>query len=277
MHWITKLLVALTAGLSVALATLTMAYAVNADRVANALRAEQAARVADRASREAAMASFGQLEMEMTSELDRLKRDLSGSQQRLREAQVALTQVEGERAEARREAQAIASEISEISKTVATQASLIDRLNDENVRLRESDVRGRRETLELADQLNEREARLAVLNQTIRQLELQIQDLRQRLASAGGGVDIARERYTGQVSDVRRDPGSERTLVSVNLGSSDGIQPHSQLYVTRDNNWVANVQIERVDVNGSVGVVQQTAPNQAVRRGDRVTTSLDRP
>lgn len=277
MHWITKLLVALTAGLSVALATLTMAYAVNADRVANALRAEQAARVADRASREAAMASFGQLEMEMTSELDRLKRDLSGSQQRLREAQVALTQVEGERAEARREAQAIASEISEISKTVATQASLIDRLNDENVRLRESDVRGRRETLELADQLNEREARLAVLNQTIRQLELQIQDLRQRLASAGGGVDIARERYTGQVSDVRRDPGSERTLVSVNLGSSDGIQPRSQLYVTRDNNWVANVQIERVDVNGSVGVVQQTAPNQAVRRGDRVTTSLDRP
>lgn len=277
MHWITKLLVALTAGLSVALATLTMAYAVNADRVANALRAEQAARVADRASREAAMASFGQLEMEMTSELDRLKRDLSGSQQRLREAQVALTQVEGERAEARREAQAIASEISEISKTVATQASLIDRLNDENVRLRESDVRGRRETLELADQLNEREARLAVLNQTIRQLELQIQDLRQRLASAGGGFDIARERYTGQVSDVRRDPGSERTLVSVNLGSSDGIQPRSQLYVTRDNNWVANVQIERVDVNGSVGVVQQTAPNQAVRRGDRVTTSLDRP
>lgn len=283
MHVLTKMFVALAAVLSVALAALTMAYAVNADRVADGL-------LAARAEAQAAGASLQNSESQHATRMDAAQEQINSLSDQLQDARRELEQIrdersriEGELASAQRARTAVENQLAVFGQGFETQSKLIATLNSENTALRESDLRSRREALELADQLNDAEGRFQVAVQTIRNQELVIADLRDELQGRGtrlsggrtGGTSgsfTASGTYSGQVTAVNQ--GNEETLVEINVGTNEGLSSGAQLFVTRGTNWIANIEVIQADLNASVARIQRTAPNQAISRGDRVVPSL---
>lgn len=280
MHVLTKMFVALAAVLSVALAALTMAYAVNADRVADGL-------LAARAEAQAASASLQNSESQHATRMDAaqqqinsLSDQLQDSRRELEQIRDELSRIEGELASAQRARTAVENQLAVFGQGFETQSKLIATLNSENSALRESDLRSRREALELADQLNDAEGRFQVAVQTIRNQELVIADLRDELQRGGtvaggrrsGGSVSASGTYSGQVTAVNQ--GNEETLVEINVGTNEGLSSGAQLFVTRGTNWIANIEVIQADLNASVARIQRTAPNQSISRGDRVVPSL---
>lgn len=289
MHTMTKVFVALAAVLSVALATLAMAYAVNADRIVQEIKGERAARLAAEASAAHDRAVLSTAEQEKALEVERLRKDLDAIRNNLREAQTALTRVEGEKAEAERERDANKGEVALALDTVATQTQLIGKVNDENSRLRDDDIRTRRELVDLTDRLNNIESQRNVLQQNVRALELQIQDLQEQLASVQSGSTLANAGvfgestgisapnfFAGTVNSVTTDPGDSSTILQLNLGSNDGVRENMDLYITRNGVFVANVRVFQVDLNHCYGRVLLTNAGQFVNSGDTVQSRLDR-
>jgi len=272
-HVLTKILVALTAVASVALATLTMAYAVNADRVLGELRAQKAATAAAKAQLDLQSSAFSNQIAALQDLNSELNNKLNEALNEQRELQVMITKLEGEKAEAERARAAILGEISNLSSSAQTLAALTSKLTDENDDLRDRYVRQNEELIELADKLNEAESQRAVLDATVRQLELQLRELQnagalggRSLGSLGGGETIVQ----GQIRDVTVEPDTNLTLVEVTLGQNDGIAPGTELRAVRGGEWVANLRTTKVDLNRSAAVVTLVRQGASVLPGDQV-------
>lgn len=274
MHGLTKVLVAFAAILAVVLATLTIAYTINADAVTAQNRELQAALQASEASRakqssevEARSANADTAYALLQQRFDALRSQVVELERQAAEARAAQSRAERDLAAARSEAQIAAG-------TVKTQADLISSVSGDNQTLLDSERRARREVIELTDRRNELESQVASLRETNRLQSEQLALLQRELAETQGERRGEAGRFAASVQDVRVDPGSQDTLVSLNIGREERIRPATRLYVIRDNQWIANLDVVDVDVNTSVARVATLASGQTVRRGDRVTSTL---
>ncbi len=267
MHVLTKVLVALTALASVALATLTMAYAVNADRIVQELRTEKAATAAATSALGIQNAEWSITNEALKDQILVLNAKLTDSLDRARGLQVALAKVEGDKAEAERARAAIQGELGNLATSVETFVKLTSTLTNENDDLRDRFVRQNVELIQLADRLNDAESQRAVLDATVRQLEVQLHNMQAigALGSRGGATRAGP--VQGEIRDVALDAGSDKMLVEVNLGTNDGVSPGTILRVTRDNNFVARLRTMTSDLNVSTAEVTL---GESVQRGDRV-------
>ncbi len=269
MHVLTKVLVALTALASVALATLTMAYAVNADRIVQELRTEKARSAAAKADLDLQNVEWSTQLEARNDVIQDLNAKLTDALDRVRGLQVQLAKVEGDKAEAERARAAIQGELGNLATSVQTFVQLTSTLTNENDDLRDRFIRQNEELIELADRLNDTESQRAVLDATVRQLEQQLQAL-QASGALGMGLRGTPNRtgpVQGEVRDVALDSGSDKTLVEVNLGTNDGVSQGTILRATRNGNFVARLRTMTSDLNVSTAEV---ILGERVQRGDRV-------
>ncbi len=274
MHGLTKVLVAFAAILAVVLATLTIAYTINADAVSAQNRELQAALQASEASRAKQSAEVEARAANADAAYALLQQRFDAQRSRVVELERQAAEASAARARAERDLAAARSEAQIAAGTVQTQANLISSVSSDNQTLLDSERRARREVIELTDRRNELESQVASLRETNRLQAEQLALLQRELAETQGERLGEAGRFAASVQDVRVDPGSQDTLVSLNIGREERIRPATRLYVIRDNQWIANLDVVDVDVNTSVARVDTVASGQSVRRGDRVTSSL---
>lgn len=284
MHVMTKLLVALAAVLSVALATLTMAYAVNADRIVKEWRSERAAKEAALAAKDGAMAQFSDLRQQAELRIADLQNRLGDAEESLLTARGALSEAERAAITADQNHKTALTQVTTAQEMADTLTQIVNNQSAELRGLRDDDLRNRIAVRELTDRLNNIESQRQVLVSTVRAYEEQLADLQEQLELAqgpgrstdgsGGGIVIPTSYYTGRVDEVSRDAGSNQTLVRLNLGSTDSVRRDTKLYITRGMEWIASVQVIEVDLNYSVARVLTQAPSKTIQPGDTVESRL---
>ena len=138
-----------------------------------------------------------------------------------------------------------------------------DRLEEEKIELEKRNI-------DLNERVNETTARIVVLTQQNRQAEQQINILRgenQKISqqsfraplpgaetTAGGSMDtvtpvspVAASAIRGRVLEVQGN------LVSISVGSSDGVQKDMVFVVYRDNDYIGDLRVTEVAPNRSAG------------------------
>lgn len=281
MHTLTKIFVAAAAVLSVALATLTMAYAVNADRIVKELRAERAAKEQANASKDAAVAEAGALRMIAEARIQELSARVTTLQNTLVEREQAFARSEADRAAAQQAVLAGQTQIEVAQSSVKTLTDILSGQSSELAALRTSELRLRTDVREITDRLNNTEAERDVLASNLRAMHERLTELQRALAAAGGGPgpgpgpgSLLSAYFTGRVDEVTLDSGSNETLVRLNVGSTDSVRTDADLFVTRGAEWIANVRVVQVDLNYCVARVVVTAAGRAIQVGDTVESRL---
>ncbi|MFG0325871.1 MAG: hypothetical protein ACF8SC_01200 [Phycisphaerales bacterium JB037] len=280
MHGMTKFLVVVAAVLSVVLATLSMAYTANADRLVRELRDARAAEKSATAQAQATQNAANDIAIAAGERAKILLRDLEAERGRRADLQAQLNSLQGEVTTAELARDRFADQFTIASQTQQTQADLLMALAGENNSLRSSESQLRRELASMTDERNNYEAQVAVLTESVRALRVTIAQLQDALAqgpgagSPGSGSTPTSGMFSGRVQDIRSDSNSE-ILVELNLGTNDSVRENTELYITRGNNWIANVQVLDAQPNYSIARVTRLAPGQRVNQGDTVESRLN--
>lgn len=285
MHVLTKILAVFCAVMSLVLAALSMAYATNADRIRASLEAERSLRIASEA---AATAQVENIAFERTTMQDRHRAVESRADALEREVQAIRaerTQMRSELERARADADAIRNQISQLGATADTQAALIKNYREEVTRLRDELVRASKREIELVDRVNELTSQREVLEQTGRALKEQLEETRLSLQTAQSGgaatlgatqAPVARELpgplVRASISEITDSPTG--TLVVINEGTNRGLRENTQMYVIRGSDFVANIELIRVEPNSAVGRVTLTRKGMQIQRDDVVLSRL---
>ncbi len=285
MHILTKVFAVFASVLSLVLATLTMSMAFNISEVSSALRDAEATAAQEKSQKDAevnrAASERSRLEAQMTDAFNEIARlrgvntDIASENARLR----------SEVSREREAAQAIQTQIGDFDKTVAAQTRLIESYRDQINQLRGDNSRIRSESLAIEDRLNDRESELGVLNQQIRALQEQLAAVETSMqggsasATTAAGQAARPFEFTGPVITTRVsgkavDPASGKQLVELAAGSTDRLANNMKLFVTRGNQWVADITVVRTDLNQAVARVELSAPGQVIQPGDIVLSRL---
>lgn len=284
MATLTKVLVIIAAVLSLFLSALVIAYSFNTDRILQDRDAEVArslaaqGQLADNATQ--ASAAKASWEKERAA----LETQLTDRDARSRELERVNAELTRAKAKAEQDLQAITLKIAELGETVSTQATLITGYRDEVTSLRKNELRFREQAVQSDDRISDLESQNEVLSQSVRALREQLEEARlTREGSSMGvmGVSSAREPFvdtgipvTGSIENVTTDPSTGATLVKINLGSNDRIRENQKLFISRGNNFVANLVIVKTDMRFAIGRVDTLSRDVQVQNGDEVTTRL---
>jgi len=281
-HVLTKAFVVLAAILSIALSALVIAYAVNTDRVLTDYASLRDQKVAAETSY-SAVASQSNLEQ---ARLNSVIQDLQNQNATLaaesRRQQADLAQVRTEKNRAEVNAQSTLGKIAELGETAKTQATLITSYRDEVTTLRSNELQYRERALETENRLSDLESQREVLEQNYRALQEQIAEAartqQQTLAGRTAGAETPftpNIAINARVEAVQAEPGSNRTLVRVNVGTNDRVAKNMKLMVVREGQFLANLVIEQPDLRSSIARVDLLArPDVQIREGDLVLSRL---
>ena len=285
MHIITKILVVFAAAFSLALAALTSVYALNADRVVEALSQKDAVAREATANYEMQSSQFADersdLQAQLAAEREKLN-DVRNEKARL-ESELTALQIAAKQAQDG--AARVERQIGDLGKTADTQATIVQTLTNEVRALRTEGLNIKNQNIDLLARLNDLESENDVLNQTNRALQVTIADLQTQL---DGGTPIAGDQGRGErapasqlsgplvmgsVKAVREVNG--QLLAEIDLGSRDRVRENSKLFITRNDRWLADLVIVRTDIQSSVGRVDVLGRTGIeVREGDVVLSSL---
>lgn len=281
-HILTKVFAVAAAVLSLVLAALTMAFSVNADRIAG----EFSAAKADAAAAESQMATAVAQASEARA---RLEEQLIGLTGELQKARIVSRDLENENAgllasvrRAEEEVQSIRNQTGDFVETVNAQASLIESYREELATLRSSESRLRTESLALEDRLNDLESGRIVYEQTIRALQEQLVAAQRGSEGSLGAATSpsAPFTYSGplittRVKGVAADTATGGQLVEVAAGSNDRLAEGMRLYVTRGQTWVADLVVIRADLDSAVARVA-LGGSGSIQAGDLVLSRWTR-
>jgi hypothetical protein len=242
-------------------------YDQNAKVAETNLRNVMAAYAAESATaqdkQQALLAANGQLQQELQT----LQRDKSAVESALKEAEAAKSNSE-----------AVARSLATVLKTEQdTSAEYRGQRNKLEVRTLDLE----RRNIDLNSRVNELTARLAVSNEQKRQFEQQINILKTQqeavamrgpalespTGAALAGVDaetpVARSAIRGKVV------GTDGNILSVSVGSADGVKENMVFVVYRGDVYVGDLRISTVRPNEAAGeLIQSVSPAQP---GDQVT------
>jgi regulator of replication initiation timing len=285
-HIVTKFLVVVAAILSVLLSGLVVAYSFNYRTVKddyqrmvglnnslNSTIAEHSAVLARQ--QQAAERSQSALQSEISalrSQLDTVQgvvADLRRENERLRVAEGASS-----------------ARIDEFTALLGTYANLDERRSEELDRLRERQLASAQREIEYLDRINDLSGQLENATETNRSLQIQLAQLREQLETAqfGGsgalatagnreGARRAPADFRGRVLSVRTD-ASGITYAAINAGTSDQLAERMRFNIVRDGQFIATVQLQRVDLNEAVGIIDTLGREVQIREGDIVLPTL---
>ncbi|MEL7484357.1 MAG: hypothetical protein AAFN41_08370 [Planctomycetota bacterium] len=285
MHILTKILVVFAAGLSLALAALTSTYALNAKTITESYNAKVDEAKEANANYELQSSQFADERANLQDDINASRSALADlDQQRLS----LLSQLEELRIQAKQAEDArarVERQIGDLGKTADTQAVLITSLTDEVRTLRDENLTGKTQRIDLLARLNDLENQNDVLTQTNRALQEVVAGFQNEASTgnaardADAGVGGLRELdgppVRGRVRAVRSSDGQQ--FAEIDLGTRDRVRENVKLFITRDGRWVADLNIVRADIQTAVGRVDALGrTNVQVREGDFVLSTLDR-
>jgi len=282
-HVLTKVFLVFAAVLSIGLSALTIAYAVNTDRIAADYNSALASKAVAEAQVATNLAASGERERANAAQLEQLNRDIASrdSQVRQLDAERASLLTEKNKAEAAR--QSVESKIAELGETTKTQASLIESYTNEVRTLRTNELRYRQQSLDMEDRMSDLESQREVLDQNYRAVQEELAEARRTTdgvrtgttASADQPFTYAGATITGSVEEVAADGASGGTLVKINVGSNDRVTKNMRFHVIRDNTFVGNLVVVQSDLKWSVARFDDLGRGSAARTGDRVLSRLE--
>lgn len=210
----------------------------------------------------------------LTTELEQSKRDMAG-------LNIRNARLETETAELRGLSNRLAGELEVANRGWLEQRDLRNQLESRNLELETRN-------LELNERVNELTAQILVYREQRRQMEQQINILRQEggMTSLGGsrstyagevtsgptmaGVTPAGGAASGPILGKVRDVHNDYAQISV--GSSDGVQEGQVFVVYRDGQYLGDLRIELVDPNEAAGKL--TRIDGSIRNGDAVQDAV---
>lgn len=282
MHIVTKVLIVFCAVFCLLLSALTVSYASNADKLAKALRDEEAARLAAEAAASTELAKLGQERATFQLQIEALNNTIRAREQTIDSLQREQTNLRTEKEEAVAAAAAIRNRIDQLVATVDNQATIIKGYRDEVSALRTEQLAANRREIELVDRINDLQSQTEVLEQTTRALREQLAEAQQAVQTAmtTGGVGQARsgpfEATTpirGRIREVLQHPAGG-SLAVIDVGSQSGVRENMLLNITRGAQFIGTMVITKADPRQAVGRIQFVAGGQQVAENDDVLSLL---
>ncbi len=284
MHVVTKILVVAAAILCIALAALSMAYAVNSDRIVSEHQRQSDLRIAADTARTLDATAALEERTRLTQLRDQLSNELAKAMESVRSLQGERTELRSGVVKAEAERDAIGQKISQIAATAETQARLVEALIGEVSKLRDNELSYRRESIQLTDRINDLESQREVLEQSVRALQENLTEL--RLASQGiaaGGVISTSStprppivNVRGRIIQTMPDPATGGILAQIDLGTNDQIHENTLLYLVREpKQYLGQLIILKADLKTAIGRIDfQGRSNIRVQPNDLVLGSL---
>ncbi len=280
MHILTKVLVFVAAILAVFLSALTISYASNAHKITDSLANAQLEVLAARAS----LAEWGTREARWNSEKEEA---VSRFAKAAADLQVELSQLRSEnanlkagKAQAEAARESIAGKIAELSELAKSQQTLLATFSGQLSAARKSELDLRSQALGLESKLSDIQSQNEVLDSTVRALREQLAEAKRvqdggvaRTASASGSSEpfvYTGELIQGRVEQVTADPATGKTLAKINVGTNSNIRENMKLFVIRDGSFVANLIVEKTDLQWAIGRIDTLGRPVTVGEGDLV-------
>lgn len=172
-------------------------------------------------------------------------------------------------------------------RTVGTLVISLETVRNELDKVRTDDIEESKEFNELTDRLYETLVQVQALQAANRRLLEEISGLEDQLnLAAGGRPAVAKANVVTPVEGTARPAVSMpetadlkglvsevgESLVSVSIGSADGVAMDMTLHVTRGDEFICNVVITHVDTNMAAGVLDLKVGQPKI--GDTVSTKL---
>lgn len=283
MHIVTKFLVILAAILAIALSGMTIAYTHNAAAVAQANSGLENQLSAARASVNEITARAGAEKESLIQKNSALEDQISSLQSRLSSYQTDNARLANEVSELKTAASLHTAQVDEFTSIAQTYADVNKAQAEEISELRSRTLEMARREIELTDRINELEGNLQVAvetNRSLQELNVELRDQLDRGGAAANEVSSltegnlrAPQNFNSSVTAVRTDDAGN-VLVQIGAGANDRLREDMKLMIVRGG-WLANVILERVDENESVGRVDFLGRTGVdIRVGDRVRPTL---
>lgn len=286
MHILSKIFVVFAAVLSILLAGLTMAFAVNADRIKADYANEQVRRQSAVDSAAAEQSAYSAERGRLNQQISDLANAVAAKDADIRELQTSNAREIAGRREAMAQRDEISNKTKVLEETARTQSKLIDGYRTEVTALRDNEIQFRRRELELEDRINDLESRREVLEQTLRSLQEQLTEVKASLAAAQGGVGASSSGdsattfvdtgplITARIESIQKDPSSGAIYAKINAGSNDRIRDNMQMYIGRGTEFIGHIVITQTDLNHAIGRVDLLGRKVEVMNGDTVISRL---
>ncbi len=280
MHILTKVLVFVAAILAVFLSALTISYASNAHKITQSLSDAQLEVLAARAS----LAEWGTREARWNSEKEEA---VSRFAKAAADLQVELSQLRSEnanlkagKAQAEAARESIAGKIAELSELAKSQQTLLSTFSGQLASARKSELDLRSQALGLESKLSDIQSQNEVLDSTVRALREQLAEAKRiqdsggaATASTGGAAEpfvYTGELIPGRAEPITAPPSTGKTLAKINVGTNSNIRENMKLFVIRDGSFVANLIIEKTDLQWAIGRIDTLGRQVTVGQGDLV-------
>jgi hypothetical protein len=283
-HTVTKVLVVFAAILSVLLAALTMAYAVNVERIISDRAAESNRRVTADATASAAIAQAKELQAQLNDQKQQLEAQISKLNSDIASLQGERTQLINDKTQAINSRDAVIGETEQAIATSKTQALLIQQYRDEVTKLRENELGYKRREIELTDRLNDLQSQLEVSQQSTRALQEQLVEANRQIQSGGGANQrvgsAAPGPYTpnfavsAKVVSTSKDRATGKPMATIDVGSNNQIRENMELAVVRNGEFLANFIVTKADLGWAQGWVDYHGKKVEIQPGDRVVSVL---
>ena len=172
-------------------------------------------------------------------------------------------------------------------QTVGTLVISLDAVRKELDKVRTDDIEENKEFNELTDRLYETMVQVLALQAANRRLLEEMSGLEDQLnPAAGGRTTAAKANVVTPVKGSARAAVSmpettdlkglvsavDESLVSVSIGSADGVEMDMIFHVTRGDEFICNVVITHVDTNKAAGVIDLKVDQPKI--GDTASTKL---
>lgn len=280
MHLVTKILVVAAVILSVILAALTMAFSVNASRItadhARMVQLVETTNQSATAQVSAARATVAEASLRAQDQQNALDR----KDAQVRDLQLENSALKSDLQNARANEEGIKNQIGQLGETVRTLTALIESYKTETTQLRDNELASRREAIELTDRINDLSSQRDVLEQTVRALREQITEMALALEDKATGratetaLTVPGPPIQGRVVRTVNDPGTNRLLAEIDLGTNDQVRVNTRLHLARGSTFLGYLTIEKADLDASVGRVEFRNGATELRAGDVVWTKF---
>jgi chromosome segregation ATPase len=283
LHIVTKFLVILAAILAISLSGMTIAYSSNASAVAGANQGLKNQLSAAKTATNEVTARSGAEKESLIQKNSALEDQISTIQSLIASYQTDNSRLTAETSDLKTASALHAAQVDEFTAIAQTYADVNKAQSGEISELRSSTLDMARREIELTDRINELEGRLQVAVETNRSLQEMNVELRDQIDRGGSAASAAAELAEGNLRAPQnfsssitavRDDGSGNVLVQIAAGSNDRLREDMKLMVVRGG-WLANIILQRVDENESVGRVDFLGRGGVdIRVGDRVLPTL---
>jgi len=277
-HIITKIFVVFAAILSVLLASLSVAYSTNADRIVAGYKDIQSEANAYKAAAAEAGSKSAAVSTDMQARLDELESQLRERDDDLTDFERDNQRLLADAKQAEAAQVSVANKIDQLGATVSTQATIIKSLQEEVKERRAEGLRSIQHEIELTDRISDLSGQLEVAIETNRALQEQLQELRDTYGDSGTGIASgpgaqggANAAVRARITEIRRDPGSGNLLAAIDAGSNDRIREGMELTISRRGSFVGKLVVNSVSLNTAVGAVDTLNRDIDVQPGDLVT------